>query len=687
MEQLPMADLLQFKPKATLTAAENLETFIAKCRDELTIFGSNLKWGDPIWPKITVFSKLGVSTRKPKPQEVQDPAFIDFAKAYFRYQQGHSPTGTKNESKALRAIEAALLQVTGSANIDGLSISVLDEAAELARQHYSDGSAYHCGREIERLAKFVVENKLVSCAVNHWGNPIKRAEDKNKTGKEAKRNREEKLPSVIALNALAEIFSNDPIHERDIFTTSVFAMLMSAPSRITEVLTLPVDCEVFETDSEGIERYGWRFYAGKGYGGDIKWIPTVMNSVAKTAVARAQCLSKNARQLAKWIEKNPDKFYRHANCPDVTDDEPLTMEQACMALGFAHGTKKACRSSLGSRGLAKEDGVHTLNSLWQHTMTRLPDGFPWFDKNKGIKYSNALFALNANQFHGNRGSIPIELHKPTNNFFNRDLTPREVLEEKHESIFDRHGYCAENGERIKLNSHQARHLLNTIAQRGGLSNLEIAKWSGRADVKQNRTYNHMTEYELVGMAERLDPTKSLFGPVGLVAKHLPVTVQEFNTLEYAAVHATEYGYCVHDYTMSPCEKFRDCVNCTEQVCIKGEDIEILDRIKKRLVKSERLFSFASKAVESGEIGADRWFHYHKKTITRLRELVAILESPDIENGAQIKLKGNDFSHFRRVAEKKSIEAIEHKGKEREEAAMLEDLTTMLGGGFGQASRK
>ncbi len=677
-----MAEILQFKPKTTVTAAENLEAFITKCRNELTVFGSDLNWENPVWPNITVFAKLGIITRKPIQEEVQDPEFINFAKAYFRYQQGHRPTGTKNESKALRAIEASLLQVNGNANIDGLSISVLDEAAELARQHYSVGAAYHCGREIERLAQFVVENRLVSSAVQNWVNPIKRAEDKNKTGREAKKNREEKLPSDIALNALAEIFANDPINERDIFTTSVFAMLMSAPSRITEVLALPADCEVFETDREGIERYGWRFFAGKGYESDIKWIPSVMVEVAKTAVARAKSLSENARQLAKWIETHPDKFYRHANCPDVADDEPLTMEQACMALGFAHDTPKAWRSSLGGRGLAKEDGVHTLNSLWQHIMERLPDGFPWFDKDKGIKYSTALFALNANQFHGNRGCLPVGLHKPTNNFFNSDLSPREALDGKHVSIFDRYGYRSENGERVKLTSHQARHLLNTIAQRGGLSNLEIAKWSGRADVKQNRTYNHMTEYELVGIAERLDPTKALFGPVGVVAKHLPVTMQEFNTLEHAAVHVTEYGYCVHDFTMSPCEKFRDCVNCSEQVCIKGDETEKLDRIKQRLEKSERLFSLAETAVESGEMGADRWYQYHKKTVTRLRELVAILENPDIENGAQIKLRGNDFSQLRRVAEKKSIEAIEQKGKESKEAVMLDDLTTLLGGGLG-----
>ncbi|NMU24744.1 integrase, partial [Vibrio parahaemolyticus] len=86
--------------------------------------------------------------------------------------------------------------------------------------------------------------------------------------------------------------------------------------------------------------YGWRFFAGKGYEGDIKWIPTVMVGVAKTAVARAKMLSENARQLAKGIEKHPDKFYRHANCPDVADDELLTMEQACMALGLVCESRK-----------------------------------------------------------------------------------------------------------------------------------------------------------------------------------------------------------------------------------------------------------------------------------------------------------------------------------------------------------
>lgn len=673
------AEIFQFKPKEALSAAENLKAFIAKCRDDLTVFGADLDWNAMIWPKVTVFAKLGVTTRKPSSEQEMDLAYTDFAKAYFRYQQGHKPTGTKNESQALRAIEAALLQVTGAADIGNLSIAVLDEAAVLARQHYSPGAAYHCGREIERLAVFVTEHKLVAAGVHSWRSPIRRAADKNRTGKEGKAEREKKLPNEIALNALAEIFANNPFSGRDIFTTSVFALLMSAPSRISEVLALPVDCEVTERDSEGIERYGWRFFSGKGFEGDIKWIPTTMVPVAKEAVRRLAILSDNARRLAKWIEENPSRFYRHPECPKVADDAPLTMEQACEALGLAHGSKKECSTSLNNRNLAPKDGAHTLNGLWQHALGRLPEDFSWFDEEKGIKYSNALLALNKNQFHGNRGCLPVELHKPTANFFNNDLSPRTSLDsDSHRSIFDRHGYRSETGSRLKLTSHQARHLLNTIAQRGGLSNLEMAKWSGRADAKQNRIYNHMSEYELVGMAESVDPSKALFGPAGKVTEHLPVSTQEFNTLEHGAAHVTEFGYCVHDYTMSPCEKYRDCLNCTEQVCVKGNE-DNLAHIKARLQRTERLYGLAKEAVQRGDMGADRWYQYHEKTVIRLRELVSILESPDIEDGAQIKLRGNDFSQLRRVAIKKSLETFDSKS---EGMAALEDLSRMLGGENG-----
>lgn len=677
-----MPDIVSFRPRSETEARENLAAFIQLCRTELTVFGADLNWNAATWPKVQTFAKLGVSTRKPQPDQVMDRSFIQFAKAYFRYQQSHNPTETKSEGRALRALESALLQVNGNAYISGISVIVLDEAAKLGAECYSMGVGYHCGRELERLAKFVSTHRLVPHDVFNWSNPIRRPADTIRTGIKARKDREKKLPNQTSLNALAEIFSNNPQNDRDVFTTSIFALLMSAPSRISEVLELPVDCEYIEKDRKGIERYGLRFFSGKGFEGDIKWIPTEMVGIAKEAIARAKALSKNARQLAAYVEASPARFYRHPLCPKVADDTPLTMVQAAQALGMNHQTAHDAYRSLYGRGLATRDGVHTLNSLWQHTLARLPKGFPYLDKRKGIKFSNALFALNKSQLHAVKATLPVELMKPTNNFFNNDLSLRDALgSDSHQSIFDRYGYYGLDGERLKMTSHQARHLLNTIAQRGGLSNLEIAKWSGRADVKQNRTYNHMTEFEILARAEQLDPSKELFGPTGEAAKLLPVTNQEFNTMELGAIHVTEYGFCVHDYTLSPCERYRDCINCTEQVCIKG-DVEKLERIKNRLAKTEHLLVSAQSAMEDGDMGADRWYQYHEKTVIRLRELVSILDNPNLEDGAQVKLRGSDFSHLRRVAEKKSVKSKSVEDEREPSRMILSQMAHLLGGGLG-----
>jgi len=488
------------------------------------------------------------------------------------------------------------------------------------------------------------------------------------------------MPSEEAVMALAEIFAINPTKPKDIFTSSTFAMTMGAPSRISEVLDLPVDCEIEQFDSKGVLRYGWRFYSAKGFEGDIKWIPTEMVGIAKEAIKRLTQLTDESRKLAKWIETNPGKFYRHESCPKVGNDQQLTMKEACQALGLANGIKKRCIASLLNCGLEQKDGIHTLDSLWKYVLSRQPKNFPWLNRAKNIKYSNALFCMQRNIIHDQRGISPVILWVPRTNTFNNDLSPRNSLKsDTHQSIFDRYDYRGADGNRITLKSHQARHLLDTIAQRGGLSQLEIAKWAGRADQKQNRTYNHMSEYEMVAKAEALDTSLTLFGSSGEIDKHLPITIQEFNTLEKGAVHVTEFGVCVHDYTMTPCEKYRDCLNCHEQVCIKGET-EKLIKIKARLSIVEQQFQAAENAISDGSAGADRWYEYHKNTKERLLELVSILENPGLEDGAQIKLcNDKSFSPLRRAIEsKRSMNGPGHS----EDTKLLDDMAKLLGGGLG-----
>ena len=678
-----MADLKNFAPKSELAASENLSEFIRMCRDDLTVFGTKLNWNDTSWPRAMNFTKLGSHSKGYQESDRMDRGFIEFARAYFRYQQGHNPTGTKNESKALRVIEAALLQVNKFADIARIDMTVLDEAAVLARGHYSPGAAYHCGREIERLAKFVSQKQLIATDLSTWKTPIKKPSDVTiRTGSKAKALQEKKLPSAEAVDALAEVFASNPSNPKDIFTSSTFAMTMCAPSRISEILELPLDCEVEIPDSKGVVQYGWRFYSGKGFEGDIKWIPEVMVPIAKEAIRRIRTITDEPRRLAAWIETNRDKPYRHAYCPDVSDDEPLTDFQACAFLGLAGETAHACASSLSGMKITKCDGAHTLKSLWSWVLSRQPQGLPWINEEKNIAYSTALFCMTRNLLGDQRSTSPVILWAPDVNVFNNTLSPRESLD-NHKSIFDRYGYKNDAGQRLKVTSHQARHLLNTLANRGGLSQEQLAKWAGRADQKHNRVYNHMSEWEMVAKAEALDTSLTLFGPKGEVSQHVPLTTQEVNLMERGSLHVSLWGVCSHDFIMSPCEKFRDCLNCEEHVCIKGagkDNANRLRRIKERLAQVEKDYEAAILALAQGYSGADRWFEYHLKTVERLRQLVEILESPQIEDGAQIKLRnGKEFSHLRRVIRIKAVESLQQGSPD---AALLVEMTALLGGSVG-----
>ena len=643
-----MDNLFYFKSKSEIDSDINLKEFIHKCRYELTVFGSDLDWSSYKWLG-SHFTKLGVKGEGSSENDVLAKEYIDFAKAYLRYQQGHHPTKHRLELAALKSIEAALLQVTGSANVVGINIGVLDEAVVIAKKHFGPSGAYGCAGQIEKLAKFISDKRLIPANLNDWRHSVRRPKDENiRTGPVAKKRQDKKLPTQSSLDAMAEIFALNSSHPRDILTSSVYAMTLCAAVRISEIMALPADCEYEELDSHGVMRYGWRFYSAKGFGPNIKWIPDVMVPIAKEAIKRIKEITDEPRLLALWMENSPDQIYRHPLTPEKGDEVPLTALEACAYLGiFVNPENKGYISNLNGLNLSACNFSHTLQCLWGEAIKKMPPNFPWAYKEKKIKYSQALFCMHPGLLTFRKSTALLQLWLPKKNTYNEDLSPRND-QKHHKTIFDRYGYKDVNGERIKATSHQNRHLLNTMMNRGGLSQNQIARFSGRANQKENRVYNHMTEFEVVAQAEALDTSLSLFGPEGEIKIHSPISLGELNITERGPVHVTEYGVCVHDYTWAPCQKFRDCLNCEEQVCIKGDQVK-LKRIKARLSEMEIDYAESRKAINEGFYGADRWYEFHEKSIIRLRQLVAILENPEIQSGTQVKLRdGNDYTHLSRV---------------------------------------
>ncbi|WP_181122634.1 hypothetical protein [Stutzerimonas stutzeri] len=409
-----MAEVLLFVPKHERDANKNLADFIEMCRDRLTVFGVELNWSSNTWPKVGNFTVMGAPARGYTQQQLLSAHIIPFAKAYVRYQQGLRPSKLKNEFKALRCIEPALLAVKGVADITLVDTVVMDVAAGFARDYKV--TAYQAGAALAKLVDFLNKSHIVHSRIE-WRNPISKPIEINSTDAETQRKRADKIPLDHHLNAMAEMFVNDYQAPRDRFTTSLFALLMCAPSRISEVQNLPLDVFHREKDSDGLDRLGLRFFAGKGGGCDIKYIPSFFEDTALEAVRRLTELSEEGRKLAKWYENHPERFYRHDECPNVSDTAPLTNEQVCLALGLQWAGDRSLIDAYFKKypPYAKRKNTNqplTLAFLNEYCHSNLPSGFPWFKKELGIKYSEMLCCYRAHEFRADLGTSRIKLWTP-----------------------------------------------------------------------------------------------------------------------------------------------------------------------------------------------------------------------------------------------------------------------------------
>ncbi|MBA5689168.1 hypothetical protein [Rugamonas apoptosis] len=402
-------------------AAENMVEFIRFAREDITVFGPEFLWSDVQWPGTGCFSKLGKRIGGSKirvEQNYMDRDFIEFAKAITRYAAGLNPESRGKGIlllSALRLVERALLEVRGSADPAEIDYVVLDRAAQIAREYFgSMQTAYEAVRGVGNIARIMSAKSLVAADLSDWKNPIgSHTQHGQRIGEDAELRRNTKMPDVLALDAIAEIFSLDldplnPAHQKDIYATSVAAMLLCAPSRGQEVHDLPVDLEVEGLDSAGDQQYGYRYFAGKGYGGDIKWVPQLMIPISKKAIVRLRSMTQGARDLAMYIEAQLEQkalnpgitlhFYRHPCCPDVSDTQLLTRKQVAQALGVTR-----------QKDISSIKGARTLDNLWQWVLEQQPKEFPWVSKKKGIKYSNALFCMFRRQLNCARNASPVIL--------------------------------------------------------------------------------------------------------------------------------------------------------------------------------------------------------------------------------------------------------------------------------------
>jgi hypothetical protein len=659
-------NIVQFVPKAQATAEANLQAFVETAKPILGSYPNVRSWDENNWDLRGAIERSGHgdhriacafgdfessrrSSRKGSARAhsgwMSEP-FLSFAKAYILYVRSiNGSLQIANALAALRALEKALVDTHGESAPHRTGPLVCNRAANLIQERYTDAAAYGVGKSLEAVTAFISEHWLAPPF--QWKSSIRHAHNlKNRVGNEADEARKKALPSQAALEALPKCF-NMAVEVRDVVATSIAALLCTSPDRIGEVFCLPADCEVTDTH-DGKVIYGLRWFPEKGSEPTIKWIAPSMVDVAKSAVANLRRISEPARKIAAWYEKNSGKLYLLPDKEYLRKKELISFRE----LGSIFGSKEKGSAILwaGSnkiRRFPEPGGGRRLmvryDEVEQVICSMLPVGFPIIDSRTKLKYSEALIVVRKNELNLSFSPYDCMIEPISSSQFNQMMGGSPAVS----SVFDRFGFTEPDGSRIRVSSHQFRHWLNTLAHRGGMSQIDIAKWSGRKDIRQNEAYDNRSPDEMLEMVRAMTETDPrLFGGLAELVKKAPVSRDEFMQLEFPTAHVTDIGFCVHDFTVLPCEKHRDCLNCNEHVCIKGDRTKTA-RIKGQLELAETQLEKAQDAIAQGYFGAERWLEHHEMAVERLRNLVGILDDPAVPDGSVIRLTNDrEFSPVR-----------------------------------------
>ncbi|PSH04473.1 MAG: integrase [Acidobacteria bacterium] len=471
-----MASVAVFTPRPDLSRRENLQGFIESARRELQVFGADLNFGDNVWDvtdyldvkargnKRTRINFFAFSDDKKAKVPLREP-FLAFAKAYCRYMHGLRPKKfIGGRLYALKAVAQALQTEIGSADVERINGHVMDTAAAVIKKRYDESLAYRIGGELELLSGFLSDNGLTAVPVR-WRNTLARPSDTQRIGKEFDERRTEKMPSEAALEALPNAFQA-AVEPGDVIVTAIVAILLAAPSRISEVLLLPTNCEVTQQTANDT-RVLLRWWPSKGAPPMIKPVYSGMSDVVVNAITKLKEVSSPAREIATWYEDHPTQLFLPRGTEYLRGRSSLTTEEVAQIIGVDDG-RSWCK--LHRIEILFQDGKPSIRfaDLERCVLALLPQGFPIVNKETGLRYSNSLVLVRKNELHRTRASYLCMVEPVATDFVNDALGGKS---DGRLSMLDRMGFKEPNGNHIKITTHQFRHYLNTIAQMGGLRNL------------------------------------------------------------------------------------------------------------------------------------------------------------------------------------------------------------------------
>ncbi len=673
-----MTQLIPFKPKHELEREKNLFDFIERAKHQLSIYENQGGFKSDNWKVIYKNGRnssmhfTGPKSQGNKTGELMLQPFRDFAKAYIRDLQTWKERNPANYMVVLKTIYEMLIETNGRADILDFNGIALRKTTESLEHRLSKGALYRAGQVLESLLDDIREYKI-NLTIPTWKNPWKRPNEKaSGTSHEDRAWQENRLLTSHQISCLADAFklARTPYEQ---FYSSQAVLLMAAPSRGGELHFLTTDC-LFETTAfkEVVDDSGKvvkeehtilniRWVAAKGGGFIPKPVHPLIEPTVREAVQRLVDIGEPARRAVEWSIKRPNEFYRHYGCitaEDHHEDDPLTILEFTSAMGLSQNImSKEIDESIDKNiflKLYKQKWIHklfenkdyvTYRDLAAYTVQNYKKAFPKFPNLSEINkpVSKMLCIVRDNELHSEFQSKGYSFIAPSINQLNDALGSihSRLQKDKAQSLFTSVGLKDESGDNLVITSHQIRVWLSTMAERGEMESLDLAMFAGRSRIQDNRAYDLRPMEELAKESRKLislgleanDGTKALQA----VKVNVPITFKMLGHKDrYGVVQASGFGYCEHDWTMSPCTKAGECVTCKEHSCIKG-----MPNTKDRLLELEQVVKHElNRAVEADNndySGASSWVVYQSKKLAIIKTLLTYLDDDEYPEGLIIRV--------------------------------------------------
>jgi hypothetical protein len=647
-------------PKHVAAATGLLETPLAAFVREsqrMPVF-QGVTWTDPVWDITSshvgqrshntrkfrlLFTQHAGSRTLVEDRTLFEPAFADLAKACIVRRQSIRPKVPPVNMVFLRAVryvyDACPLPVRRDPTRLTREHFVAAENAVLAREEKS--SPYRIGQRLEEFGAMLDRHALARGRIDYRCS-IRRPKVAADRTDAAFQERVDALLTRSELDALADIGNRTDLVPFDLLRMRAAELMLIGGFRVGEAFTLPKNPIVRESviDEAGnprldavtgrpIVRMGLRYWPEKNGSPIVKWIPTIAKELVERAIADIDRLCTKAREVSSWLEQHPGDVNL-----GIADGALLSKEEVRELLGLSDvagltswfNSKKRGNGSwpVGNGGIAAGD----LKRL----MARDRFDKPAVVRKDGAKQelSESLFVILFNDGHMDRA---------TNRFIAAPLTEQHMSAflggKPHvESIFDRYGFADLSGERMRAKSHDFRKVINTMAQRGGLSQVEIARWMGRSHIGDNAAYDYRTASEIAAELRELVMKNEVYGDLAKQVAELPADVREpFLKKRLSMGHSTPNGDCTSNVAETPCATALSCLGGCTYFLRRKNDQKSRDRLLVVQSETEVLLANANEAEGAGMYNDANWVNAQRTVLRTIQDALAIDDDPKILEGA------------------------------------------------------